>query len=81
MSLEHKAHILSLDLGGGKCSSAGWLQWDSVGCKDLGMLRGSFLVPFRVLHCWGRAGAGAESHGSAEGTARGAGDEVFISVD
>lgn len=38
-SLEYKTYIPSPDLGGGKCSIAGRLQWDSVGCKDLGMLR------------------------------------------
>lgn len=44
--------------------------------------------PFCVLCCWDRVGAGAggsprtaESCGSTEGTARGAGEEVFISVD
>lgn len=44
--------------------------------------------PFCVLPCWGRVGAGAggsprtaDSRGSAEGAAKGAGDEVFIIID
>lgn len=48
-SLEHKTHIPSPDLGGGKRSIAGRLQWGSVGCKDLGMLRGKLLRHLSVF--------------------------------
>lgn len=48
-SLEHKAHIPSPDLGGGKCSTTWWLQWVSVGCKGLGMLRGKLLGHLSVF--------------------------------
>lgn len=48
-SLEHKAHLASPDLGGGKCSTAGCDLWDAEGEAPWS--------PFRVL--LGRVGAGA----------------------
>lgn len=48
-TLEHRAHIASPDLGGGKCSTAGCDLWDAEGEAPWS--------PFRVLLCWGRVGA------------------------
>lgn len=69
-SLEHKAHIPSPDLGGGRCSTAGWDLWDA----RFGDAEGE--APWSPL-C---VGAGAESCGGGSST-EGARDELFISAD